>query len=55
MITALAGNIVRKYQLWNKRPAFDYNIHWNINVRKSKFLYEKINGSVEWNKHTGGQ
>ena len=24
----------------------EYRIHWNINIRKNKFLYEKINGSV---------
>ena len=32
---------------------FEYRIHWNINIRK-KILYEKINGSVGWNKHSGG-
>ena len=34
---------------------FEYRIHWNINIRKNKFLYEKINGSVGWNKHSGEQ
>ena len=28
---------------------FEYLIHWNINFEK-KILYEKINGSVRWNK-----
>ena len=23
---------------------FEYRIHWNINIRKNKFLYAKING-----------
>ena len=31
---------------------FEYRIHWNINVRK-KILYEKINDSLGWNKHSG--
>ena len=31
---------------------FEYRIHWNINIRK-KILYEKINDSVVWNKHSG--
>ena len=30
-------------------------IHWNINIRKNKFLYEKINGSVGRNKHSREQ
>ena len=30
-----------------------YCIQWNINIRKNKFLYEKINGSVGWNKQLG--
>ena len=30
---------------------FEYCIHWNINIRKNKFISEKINGSVEWNKN----
>ena len=32
---------------------FEYPIHWDTNIWKNKFLYEKINGSVEWNKHSG--
>ena len=32
-----------------------HRIHWNINIIKSKLLYEKINGSVRWNKHSGEQ
>ena len=31
---------------------FENCIHWNINIRKNKFISEKINGSVEWNKNT---
>ena len=31
-----------------------YRIHWNINIQK-KILYEKINDSVVWNKHSGEQ
>ena len=27
--------------------------HWNINIQESKFLYEKMSGSVGWNKHSG--
>ena len=34
---------------------FEYRIHWNINIRKNKFLYEKIKGSVARNKHSGKQ
>ena len=34
---------------------FEYRIHWNINIRKNKFLYEKINISVRWNQHLGEQ
>ena len=33
---------------------FKYRIYWNINIRK-KILYEKINGSVGWNKDSGEQ
>ena len=25
---------------------FEYRTHWNINIQKIKFLFEKINGSV---------
>ena len=25
---------------------FEYRIHWNINIRKNEFLYEKENGSA---------
>ena len=25
---------------------FEYRNHWNINIRKNKFLYQKINDSV---------
>ena len=55
MITASTGKSVSKYQLRNKRSTFQYRIHWNINVQKSKFLYEQINGRVGWNKHSGEQ
>ena len=34
---------------------FEYRIHWNINIRKNQFLYEKIDASVRWNKHSGEQ
>ena len=35
---------------------FEYCIHWNINIqKKKKILYEKINDSVVWNKHSGEQ
>ena len=37
------------------KKTFEYRIHWNINIQKNKFLYEKINGSVGWNKHSGKQ
>ena len=34
--------------------AFEYRIHWNINVQKNIFLYEKkINDCVGWSKHSG--
>ena len=33
---------------------FEYRTHWNINIQK-KNLYEKINGVVGWNKHSGEQ
>ena len=33
---------------------FEYRIHWDIIIRK-KILYEKVNGSVGWNKHSGEQ
>ena len=32
---------------------FEHRVHWNI--RKNKFLYEKMNASVGWNKHSGEQ
>ena len=32
----------------------EYRIHWNINIRK-KIIYEKVNDSVVWNKHSGKQ
>ena len=35
--------------------ACEYRIHGNISIQKNKFLYEKINGSVGWNKHSGKQ
>ena len=41
MITASAGSSVSKYKIWNKRPTFEYRIHWNIKEKKSKFLYKK--------------
>ena len=34
---------------------FEYRIYWNINIQKNKFLYEKINGCVGWNKNSGEQ
>ena len=55
MITASSENGMRKYQLWKKRPTFEYRVQWNIIIRKNKFLYEKINDSVGWNKHSGEQ
>ena len=43
--------------LSNKKhtKTFEYRIHWNIKIRKNKFLYKKINGSVGWNKHSEQQ
>ena len=32
------------------KKTFENCIDWNINIRKNKFLYEKIIGSVWWNK-----
>ena len=29
---------------------FEYPIHWNINIRKYKSLYEKINGMVVYDE-----
>ena len=55
MTTASAGSSVSKYKLGKKKPTFEYGIHWNITIRKIKFLYEKVNGGVGWNKHTGEQ
>ena len=55
MTTASAAKSAGKYQLWKKRPRFKYCIHLNINIRKNKFIYKKINGSVGWNKHLGEQ
>ena len=34
---------------------FEYHTHWNMHIRKNKFLYEKANGSVGWNKDLGEQ
>ena len=30
----------------------DIWISYSLNIWKNKFLYEKINGSVRWNKHS---
>ena len=30
---------------------FEYRIHWNINFRRNKIPYEKINSGVGWNKY----
>ena len=36
--------------------ALEYRIHWNINIQKKKKIpYEKTNGSVGWNEHSGEQ
>ena len=32
---------------------FEYRIHWNVNIQKSKFLCEKINDNVGWSKISG--
>ena len=37
----------------SERLLVEYRIHWNINIWKNKVLYEKINGSLGWNKHSG--
>ena len=55
MIKVSTGNSASKYFFWNKRPTFEYHIHCNVNVQKGKFLYEKINGSVGWNKNSAEQ
>ena len=31
---------------------FEYRVHWNINIWKNKFLYEKLNGREGWNKYS---
>ena len=31
---------------------FEHRIHWNINIPKNKFVYEKKNGLLGWNKHS---
>ena len=39
-------------QKTNKKVWISYSL--NVNIRK-KIVYEKINGSVGWNKHSGDQ
>ena len=34
---------------------FEYRTHWNMNIRKNKFLYENLNSSAGWNKNPEGQ
>ena len=59
----LAGDRVRgrtnakndSITFYSQSKTSKYSIHWNINILKIKFLYEKSNGNVEWNKHSGEQ
>ena len=34
---------------------FEYQFHWNINIRENELLYGKINDSVAWNRLSGDQ
>ena len=34
---------------------FEYCIRWNTDIGKNQYCYEKINASVELNKHSRAQ
>ena len=38
-----------------KKRTFEYRIHWKVNIRRKRNIYEKLNDSVGSNKHSGEQ